>query len=95
MVVIEIADTGQGMDEAVARKIFEPFFTTKETGKGTGLGLSLAHMIIDRMKGTIDVESHIGKGTTFFIKLQPLINMQNYLKDETDESEKEGIDCRR
>jgi PAS domain S-box-containing protein len=92
MVVIEIIDTGKGMDEAVSRKIFEPFFTTKETGKGTGLGLSLAHMIIDRMKGTIDVESRVGEGTSFFVKLQPAANMANIMKDEIDEHEKKGLD---
>lgn len=92
MVILKITDTGKGMDEDVLRKIFEPFFTTKETGKGTGLGLSLAHMIIDRMKGTIDVESTPGGGTNFYIKLQPAEAL-NYLKqEETDEPENEGID---
>jgi len=71
MVVVEIADTGEGISEANFPKIFEPFFTTKEKGKGTGLGLSLAHMIMDRLSGTIDVESQVGEGTTFYVKLQP------------------------
>ncbi|MFO8113377.1 MAG: ATP-binding protein [Desulfosalsimonadaceae bacterium] len=92
MIIIEITDTGKGMDEDISRKIFEPFFTTKETGKGTGLGLSLAHMIIDRMKGTIDVESSPGKGTSFFVKLQPAANMEHNIKDETDAFEKKGVD---
>ena len=86
MVIIEITDTGKGMDETVARKIFEPFFTTKDTGKGTGLGLSLAHMIIDRMSGTIDVKSRPGEGATFFIRLQPASNIKQIMtKDETDD----------
>lgn len=86
MVTIEITDTGKGMDETVARKIFEPFFTTKDTGKGTGLGLSLAHMIIDRMSGTIDVKSRPGEGATFFIRLQPASNIKQIMtKDETDD----------
>ncbi|NOY68580.1 MAG: hypothetical protein GXP53_03685 [Deltaproteobacteria bacterium] len=71
MIVLEISDTGKGMPEDVMMKIFEPFFTTKQTGRGTGLGLSLAHMIIDRMRGTIDVSSQDGIGTTFYVKLQP------------------------
>jgi len=71
MIVVGISDTGKGMPEDVMMKIFEPFFTTKPQGSGTGLGLSLAHMIIDRMRGTIDVESRVGEGTTFFVKLQP------------------------
>ncbi|MDZ7832386.1 MAG: ATP-binding protein [Desulfobacterales bacterium] len=71
MVVVEIADTGKGISEDDFPKIFEPFFTTKDTGKGTGLGLSLAHMIMDRLSGTIDVESQVDEGTTFYVKLQP------------------------
>jgi PAS domain S-box-containing protein len=71
MIVVEIGDTGMGIPEDVLPKIFEPFFTTKETGKGTGLGLSLAHMIIERLRGVIDVQSEINKGTVFYIKLQP------------------------
>ncbi len=71
MVVIEVADTGKGMDKDVLTKLFEPFFTTKETGKGTGLGLSLALMIMDRMRGTIDVSSAPGEGSAFYVRLQP------------------------
>lgn len=71
MVVVEISDTGTGIPEETMPKIFEPFFTTKPAKEGTGLGLSLAHMIMDRLSGTIDVESRENHGTTFFIKLQP------------------------
>jgi len=71
MIVVEISDTGKGIPEEVLSKIFEPFFTTKPVNEGTGLGLSLAHLIMDRLKGTIDVESRENQGTTFFIKLQP------------------------
>lgn len=69
--VVEIEDTGEGIPEDLLPKIFEPFYSTKETGKGTGLGLSLAHLIIDRHKGSIDVESEVNKGTKFTINLQP------------------------
>jgi PAS domain S-box-containing protein len=69
--VVEIEDTGKGIPEDLLPKIFEPFFTTKETEKGTGLGLSLVHLIIDRHKGSIDVESKVNKGTKFIINLQP------------------------
>jgi PAS domain S-box-containing protein len=68
---VEIEDTGEGIPEDLLPKIFEPFFTTKETGRGTGLGLSLAHLIIDRHKGSIDVKSEVNKGTKFTINLQP------------------------
>jgi len=70
MAVVEIEDTGEGIPEDLLLKIFEPFFTTKETEKGTGLGLSLAHLIIDRHKGSIEVESEVNKGTKFIINLQ-------------------------
>jgi signal transduction histidine kinase len=76
MVVVEISDTGRGMDEDVLSKIFEPFFTTKTTGEGTGLGLGLAHMILDRMNGTIDVSSSPGKGSVFYVKVQPVGKIQ-------------------
>ncbi|MCF8028893.1 MAG: PAS domain S-box protein [Desulfobacteraceae bacterium] len=90
MVVVEIADTGQGIDENDLPKIFEPFFTTKETGQGTGLGLSLAHMIMDRMLGTIDVSSQPGAGTTFYVKLQPETKIQMIKEAEYDGLQKEG-----
>jgi len=51
------------------KKIFEPFFTTKEAGRGTGLGLSICVDIIQKHKGSIDVQSQVGEGTCFTIKL--------------------------
>ena len=71
MIVVEISDTGKGIPPEALPKIFEPFFTTKHVNEGTGLGLSIAHTIMDRLSGTIDVESLINQGTTFSIKLQP------------------------
>ncbi|VUD56358.1 Sensor kinase CckA [Thalassocella blandensis] len=69
-IVIEIKDNGPGMPSEVKKHIFEPFFTTKDVGKGTGLGLSVTYFIIsEHHKGSIDVESWPGQGTTFTIKL--------------------------
>ncbi|HNR89264.1 MAG TPA: cache domain-containing protein [Spirochaetota bacterium] len=67
--IIEVEDTGAGISEENITKIFDPFFTTKETGKGTGLGLAVTYGIIARHKGTIDVRSTVGVGTTFTITL--------------------------
>lgn len=66
---IEISDTGCGIAPEHLGKIFEPFFTTKEVGKGTGLGMNIAYNIIKKHRGVIDVDSEVGRGTTFTINL--------------------------
>jgi signal transduction histidine kinase len=66
---ISVEDNGIGMDDKIVEKIFDPFFTTKEFGKGTGLGLSVVHGIIYEHGGTVDVKSHAGIGTSFYIYL--------------------------
>lgn len=80
---VEIADTGKGIAEENLKKIFDPFFTTKPIGKGTGLGLSLSYGIIQKHHGRIEVQSEVGKGTTFRVWLpitQPL-NTQARVKE--------------
>ena len=68
-VLITVKDSGYGISQADLPHIFEPFFTTKKEGFGVGLGLSTVYGIIERHKGTIDVSSREGAGTTFTIKL--------------------------
>jgi two-component system NtrC family sensor kinase len=68
-VVVKISDTGPGISKDMLAKIFDPFFTTKEVGKGTGLGLSISYSIIEKLGGTVTVDSEVGQGTTFTISL--------------------------
>jgi len=68
-VLLEIRDTGRGMDQSILPYVFEPFFTTKGKGKGTGLGLSTAYGVIKQSGGAITVESELDRGTTFRIYL--------------------------
>jgi signal transduction histidine kinase len=68
-IVITISDNGCGIEKEHLSKIFDPFFTTKEVGKGTGLGMNISYNIIKEHKGTINVKSKVGNGTTFDITL--------------------------
>ncbi len=68
-IYVSISDTGSGIPEDRLTKIFEPFYTTKEVGKGTGLGLSITYEIVKKHDGEITVDSQVGKGTTFTIKI--------------------------
>ena len=63
--VVAIQDTGSGIDPKIQKNIFDPFFTTKEVEKGTGLGLSMVYGIIQQHGGHIEVQSELGRGTTF------------------------------
>jgi signal transduction histidine kinase len=68
-VYVEVADTGKGIPPEHLKRIFDPFFTTKPVGKGTGLGLSLSYGIVSKHGGRFEVESEVGKGTTFRVWL--------------------------
>jgi PAS domain S-box-containing protein len=68
-VCLRVSDTGRGMESAVVERIFEPFFTTKAPGKGKGLGLPTVDSVIAKHGGFVEVESQVGKGSTFNVFL--------------------------
>jgi len=68
-VTIEVRDTGQGFDAAIRERILEPFFTTKNDKSSAGLGLALAHGVVDQHGGRLEVESEVGRGSTFRVVL--------------------------
>ena len=68
--IVTIEDSGDGIPPDIIGKIFDPFFTTKKIGEGTGLGLSISYGIIEKHGGHIEVESEVGKGTKFTIRLK-------------------------
>jgi two-component system NtrC family sensor kinase len=73
-VELQVRDDGCGMTPEVRTKLFEPFVTTKPEGKGVGLGLAISRSIIERHHGNIQVESEVGRGTTFYIFLPVDVN---------------------
>lgn len=73
---LSVTDTGSGIPGAVLERVFDPFFTTKAEGKGTGLGLASVHGFVSQSGGHIEVESEVGRGTTFRLLLPIASNME-------------------
>jgi signal transduction histidine kinase len=88
---INITDTGAGIKPADMNHIFDPFYTTKTVGEGTGLGLSLVYGIIRSHGGYIEVNSKLGKGTTFAIFL-PTAEKMNQDKADQDKTNRDKQD---
>jgi signal transduction histidine kinase/ActR/RegA family two-component response regulator len=82
-VFLEVSDTGTGMTEEVRRRCLEPFFSTKGE-RGTGLGLPMVYGIVKRHRGTMDIESTVGKGTTFIVLLPVDTTQAREVKQRTE-----------
>jgi PAS domain S-box-containing protein len=84
-VVMKVSDNGTGIPRDILDKIFEPFFTTKEMGKGTGLGLATVLGIVKSHGGFVQVQTEVGKGTTFLIYLPAVEGVQNLAGDSENQ----------
>ena len=81
-IALTVRDTGQGIPKENMERIFEPFFSTKSPGEGTGLGLFVTRGIIEKLGGTIEVDTQLGQGTSFCIKLPKHYEIKNGLVED-------------
>ncbi len=83
---LSVTDTGVGMDRKILHKIYDPFFTTKEKDRGTGLGLAMVYNIVELHQGCIDVDSHVGRGTTMNVYLPQVSPTETKAATPSDKS---------
>jgi signal transduction histidine kinase len=89
-VLVEVADTGPGIPEAVIDRIFDPFFTTKPTGKGSGLGLSMVFGFLKQSGGHVSVRSNSGGGTVFILYLPRSLECREGMVESSADSSYPG-----
>ncbi len=89
-VVLVVRDTGVGMSPETAEKVFEPFFTTKPLAQGTGLGLSTVYGIVSQAGGYVELDSTMGRGTTFTICLP--VHEAGTVDEQTDDTLRDAAD---
>jgi len=83
-VALTVQDTGQGIPKENLERIFEPFFSTKPPGEGTGLGLFVARGIVEKLGGKIEVESRLGQGSSFQVRLPKYLGIKRELTGSPD-----------
>ena len=83
-VALTVQDTGQGIPKENLERVFEPFFSTKPPGEGTGLGLFVARGIVEKLGGKIEVESRLGQGSSFRVRLPKFLGIKRELAESPD-----------